>query len=154
MSERKPRGKTAVGTVGGIGAVLLVFVAGYFGFDLGGNSAAGDADSAAPSGTSESSDTCQIAELPEEALETTEDVQSGGPYDFPDNDNSRFGNYEGILPEQDQGYYREYTVITPELDHRGARRIVTGGGTEQDPDVWYYTDDHYESFCEIPDAES
>jgi hypothetical protein len=19
--------------------------------------------------------------------------------------------------------------------------------------VWYYTDDHYESFCEIPDAE-
>ena len=30
---------------------------------------------------------------------------------------------------------------------------VVGGGTEEDPDVWYYTDDHYESFCAIPDAE-
>ena len=31
--------------------------------------------------------------------------------------------------------------------------IVVGGGSDTDPDVWYYTDDHYESFCEIPDAE-
>ena len=29
------------------------------------------------------------------------------------------------------------------LDHRGARRIVTGG---KPPSEYYYTDDHYESF--------
>jgi ribonuclease len=44
-------------------------------------------------------------------------------------------------------------VETPGVGHRGARRIVVGGGSDTDPDVWYYTDDHYESFCEIPDAE-
>ena len=65
----------------------------------------------------------------------------------------RFGNYEGVLPQESRDYYREYTVETPGLNHRGTRRIVTGGGSETDPDVWYYTDDHYESFCSIPDAE-
>src|SRR5699024_12673481 len=79
---------------------------------------------------------------------------AGGPYDYPENDNRHFGNYEGILPEQDYDFYREYTVDTPGLDHRGQRRIITGGGSEQDPEVWYYTDDQYESFCEIPAAES
>ena len=54
---------------------------------------------------------------------------------------------------QSSDFYREYTVETPGLDHRGARRIVTGGGSETDPEVWTFTDDHYESFCEIPDAE-
>lgn len=96
---------------------------------------------------------CEVDSLPVEATHTIEDISSAGPYQFPDNDNTRFGNYEGILPEEELGYYREYTVITPELNHRGPRRIVTGGGTEADPDVWYYTDDHYETFCEIPDAE-
>ena len=76
-----------------------------------------------------------------------------GPYEHPDNDNKRFGNYEGVLPKESKNYYREYTVDSPGVNHRGAKRIVTGGGTETDPDVWYYTDDHYESFCEIPDAE-
>ena len=33
--------------------------------------------------------------------------------------------------------------LTPGLDHRGARRIVTGG---QPPEMYYYTDDHYDSF--------
>ncbi|MFC2592192.1 MAG: ribonuclease domain-containing protein, partial [Corynebacterium matruchotii] len=52
-----------------------------------------------------------------------------------------------------RNYYREYTVDTPGLNHRGKRRIVTGGGSETDPDVWLYTQDHYQSFCVIPDAE-
>ena len=56
---------------------------------------------------------------------------------------SVFQNREGRLPRQARGYYREYTVDTPGLDHRGARRIVTGG---KPPREYYYTDDHYESF--------
>lgn len=105
------------------------------------------------SGFSASTDTCAVATLPDQALDTIEDVLAGGPYDYPADDNQRFGNYEGHLPKQRRNYYREYTVETPGLHHRGERRIVTGGGTETDPDVWYYTDDHYETFCEIPDAE-
>lgn len=54
-----------------------------------------------------------------------------------------FFNREGLLPAKPRGYYREFTVDTPGLSHRGARRIVTGGDP---PEVWYYTDDHYASF--------
>ena len=77
-----------------------------------------------------------------------DDVEAGGPFEYPGKDGSTFGNYEGYLPDESRGYYREYTVETPGLDHRGARRIVTGGGAT-DPEVWYFTDDHYESFCEF-----
>ena len=119
-----------------LGGLALAVVAGYFGFDLGGDG-----------------DTCEMSSLPAEANDTKDDILAGGPYDYPDNDNARFGNYEGRLPQQDKNYYREYTVETPGSKNRGARRIITGGGSETDPDVWYYTDDHYESFCSIPDAE-
>ena len=93
-------------------------------------------------------DPCQ--DLPSEARDTISLVQEGGPYPYPDNDDARFGNYEGVLPDEELGYYREYTVDTPGVSHRGARRIVTGG--EGEPEVWYYTDDHYESFCEVTDV--
>ncbi|WP_047259946.1 ribonuclease domain-containing protein [Corynebacterium uterequi] len=115
-------------------------------------STAPSARSAAGSTAASGLSACPLDTLPDEALETVDDILAGGPYEFPNNDNTRFGNYESILPDEDRSYYREYTVVTPGLDHRGARRIVTGGGSETDPDVWYYTDDHYESFCEIPDA--
>lgn len=78
-----------------------------------------------------------------------EDIEAGGPFEHPQHDGGRFGNYEGILPPEPLGYYREYTVDTPGLNHRGPRRIVTGGDTSVDPDAWYYTSDHYESFCEF-----
>ena len=32
-----------------------------------------------------------------------------------------------LLPAEKRGFYREYTVKTPGLRHRGARRIVCGG---------------------------
>lgn len=86
--------------------------------------------------------------LPVELEPVTEDIEAGGPYDYPDRDGSTFGNREGFLPEEARGYYREFTVRTPGLSHRGAQRVVTGGG-EVDPEVWYYTQDHYESFCEF-----
>ncbi len=59
-------------------------------------------------------------------------------------DGSVFQNREGLLPEAEPGYYREYTVPTPGSEDRGARRLVVGrdGGI-------YYTDDHYESFREV-----
>lgn len=101
-------------------------------------------DSAGKSGVA----TCE--QIPEEAEDVVEDIERGGPFDYPANDGSHFGNYERLLPSQSYNYYREYTVTTPGTRSRGERRIVTGGGTERDPVVWYYTDDHYESFCEIP----
>ena len=70
-------------------------------------------------------------------------IEQGGPFPYPQKDGTTFYNREGRLPAQSQGYYREYTVPTPGLSHRGARRIVTGGNP---PTVYYLTVDHYESF--------
>ena len=70
-------------------------------------------------------------------------IQQGGPFPYPQKDGTTFYNREGKLPAQSQGYYREYTLPTPGLSHRGARRIVTGGNP---PTVYYLTVDHYESF--------
>ncbi len=88
--------------------------------------------------------------LPREARATIALIQRGGPYPH-SKDGSVFGNRERLLPQRPRGYYREYTVDTPGLDHRGAKRIVTGGDP---PDAWYYTDDHYDSFrsFEVPAA--
>ena len=69
-------------------------------------------------------------------------IQQGGRFPYRQ-DGSVFGNREGRLPARERGWYREYTVPTPGLDHRGPRRIVTGGDP---PSEWYYTADHYESF--------
>ncbi len=92
--------------------------------------------------------TCSLRSLPAEAAATVELIEAGGPFPHPRTDGTRFGNYEGRLPQRDRGYYREYTVPTPGLQHRGTRRIVTGG----DPPDFYYTGDHYETFCLIGDA--
>ena len=82
--------------------------------------------------------------LPAEATEMLVLIDAGGPYEYAGKDGSTFGNFEGHLPQQRRGYYREYTVETPGLNHRGARRIVTGSGGE-----FYWTADHYESFERI-----
>ena len=80
--------------------------------------------------------------LPPEARDTIALVQRDGPFPHRQ-DGGVFGNREGRLPRKPRGWYREYTVETPGLRHRGARRIVTGGDP---PREWYYTDDHYDSF--------
>ncbi len=80
--------------------------------------------------------------LPPEARRTLQLIAQGGPYPHRQ-DGSVFSNREGRLPSRPRGYYREYTVDTPGLDHRGTRRIVTGG---QPPSEYYYTGDHYETF--------
>ena len=73
-------------------------------------------------------------------------IQQGGPFPYPSKDGSTFYNREGKLPAQSQGYYREYTVPTPAVSHRGARRIVTGG---HPPTIYYLTLDHYDSFQKL-----
>lgn len=80
--------------------------------------------------------------LPAEARDTLALIAGGGPFPHPQ-DGGVFGNREKRLPAKPRGYYREYTVDTPGLSHRGARRIITGG---QPPEMYYYTDDHYDSF--------
>ena len=82
------------------------------------------------------------AYLPPEAHETLRLIARGGPFPYPQ-DGSVFGNRERRLPGKPRGYYHEYTVDTPGLNHRGTRRIITGG---QPPVIYYYTDDHYDTF--------
>ena len=84
-----------------------------------------------------------LASLPAEARDTLELIDRGGPFPY-DQDDGTFFNYEGILPDRERGYYREYTVVTPGEDDRGARRIVAGADGEL-----YWTRDHYQSFERI-----
>lgn len=95
---------------------------------------------------------CPLATLPPEVTDTVEDIHSNGPFPFPRNDGVVFGNREAHLPDEARGYYREYTVITPGSSHRSVRRIVTGGTQPTDPQEYFYTDDHYDSFCLVTDA--
>ena len=53
----------------------------------------------------------------------------------------RFGNYEGILPEEDGVAYKECDIDTMGADQRGAKRIVFSN-----EGAVYYTEDHYKSF--------
>ena len=84
-----------------------------------------------------------LAQLPPQAADTVALVDSGGPFPY-DQDDSVFGNFEGLLPNEPSGYYREYTVVTPGSSDRGARRIIAGKNDEL-----YWTDDHYQSFSRI-----
>jgi ribonuclease T1 len=83
------------------------------------------------------------AELPAEARETLRLIRQGGPFSY-ERDGTVFGNFEKLLPARERGYYLEYTVKTPGVKSRGARRIVAGRGGEL-----YYTEDHYKSFRRI-----
>ena len=105
----------------------------------------------------------RLQELPAEAQQTLQLIQRGGPYPH-ERDGITFGNYEKQLPAAPRGHYREYTVITPGINHRGARRIVVGCERQQtltrsssllslpqcrEGGSFYYTADHYRSFRRI-----
>lgn len=104
---------------------------------------------------------CDVLDLPATALPVIEDIEAGGPYDYPRNDGVRFQNREQILPDEDRDYYREFTVETPGSTDRGARRLVVGGCGRQTStkpvritacsttNPIYWTDDHYESFRRV-----
>jgi ribonuclease T1 len=84
-----------------------------------------------------------IDELPAEARDTLHAIKHGGPFAFP-RDGVVFNNFEQDLPKHQRGYYREYTVVTPGVNNRGVRRIISGEAGE-----YYYTADHYQTFKRI-----
>ena len=55
-----------------------------------------------------------------------------------------FGNYEGLLPEQNGREYHECDINTLGASSRGAERIIFSNDG-----LIYYTADHYESFTLI-----
>ena len=77
-----------------------------------------------------------FAHLPPEAVHTIHLIANGGPFPHRE-DGTAFGNRFGDLPSN--GEYREYTVATPGLSHRGARRIVA-----RKNGVLFFTACHYE----------
>jgi ribonuclease T1 len=84
-----------------------------------------------------------LAQLPPETRQAVTLIRKGGPYLYA-RDGVVFVNREGQLPREKRGYYREYTVKTPGVRTRGARRIIAGAGGEL-----YYTEDHYNHFVRI-----
>ena len=88
-----------------------------------------------------------VAELPPEGRTVLEQIHHGGPFRY-ERDGVVFGNRERVLPAQPRGYYHEYTVHTPHVKSRGARRIVCGGERTH-PDACFYSDDHYRTFQRI-----
>lgn len=88
-------------------------------------------------------DGIDTADLPREARHVLQLIKRGGPFPFA-KDGAVFGNREGMLPAKSHGYYHEYTVLTPGVRDRGARRIIVGMNGE-----YYYTENHYRSFERI-----
>jgi len=89
-----------------------------------------------------------LVTLPTQAQQTHRLILAGGPFPYR-KDGTVFGNRERLLPLHPRGFYREYTVKTPESRDRGARRIVCGGLRPVVPEACYYTGDHYTSFQRI-----
>ena len=85
-----------------------------------------------------------VAQLPPEGRATLALIKQGGPFPFP-RDGIVFGNYEQRLPARARGYYHEYTIPTPGVHHRGARRLISGGRGGE----YWYTADHYRSFRRV-----
>ncbi|MBG9227225.1 ribonuclease [Corynebacterium diphtheriae] len=148
-AKSTPYHKKPQSLVAAIAGLAIAVAAGYFGLQPSQDS---PEQAPATSAIRPHEGECPVESLPPQVKDTIADITAGGPFDYPDNDGVRFGNYEGHLPRKDRNFYREYTVETPGLHHRGERRIITGGGSKTSPQQWYYTDDHYESFCEIPNA--
>ena len=86
-----------------------------------------------------------LTELPVEGQQTYRLILQGGPFPY-EKDGVVFGNRERLLPRQARGFYREYTVKTPGVRDRGARRMVCGGEVPTRPQACYYSADHYASF--------
>ncbi|MBO1419502.1 ribonuclease domain-containing protein, partial [Streptomyces sp. FH025] len=83
------------------------------------------------------------SKLPSQAQDTLGLIAKGGPYPY-NRDGIVFENRESRLPKKADGYYHEFTVVTPGSNDRGTRRVVTGTSGEQ-----YWSADHYATFQEI-----
>mgnify|MGYP003806703471 FL=1 len=123
--------------------LVLVFAFGLFQLQQGGH-----LDALLNSGGSTQSDSAGYSNLSaqeQELQKTLGRISRNGPFPY-QRDGITFENRERLLPSKPRGYYREYTVDTPGLSHRGPRRVVTGGNP---PVEFYYTEDHYRSFSQI-----
>lgn len=145
-NQSKPHKKTGLSTL--LSFIALIAVAVFFFGDLTSSFFADSTPATSITQTApktSSPDTASTAAITGDAQIdlTLALIQQGGPFPYPNKDGTTFYNREGKLPAQSQGYYREYTVPTPGVSHRGARRIVTGG---HPPKVYYLTVDHYDSF--------
>lgn len=100
----------------------------------------GDAPDAVSTSSTDPAAAFTVTDLPKEAQETLALIDRGGPYPYRQ-DNAVFGNRERLLPAKSNGYYHEFTVMTPGEADRGPRRLVRGAEGET-----YYTSDHYASF--------
>ena len=56
----------------------------------------------------------------------------------------RFGNREGLLPQKDGRTYTECDLDTNGAKSRGAKRLVFSND-----DLYFYTEDHYETFDQV-----
>lgn len=74
--------------------------------------------------------------LPIEAIDVIHRIANGGPFLFPQ-DGTPFRNRFGDLPSR--GDYLEFTVPTPRVSNRGARRIVARYNG-----ILFFTACHYE----------
>ena len=126
---------------------LITALALVFAFSYSNNSQA--RDSSVKAGASTNIGVIAVSELPKQGRETLELIRRGGPHPYT-KDGTVFGNRERILPKENRGYYKEFTVKTPGSRDRGARRIVCGGNlTNPVASICYYTADHYASFKRI-----
>jgi ribonuclease T1 len=134
-SEPTPaKGRLWLALLGVLALAVLTWALNQGGFSGGGRD--GDADPGALPAVA-------LSALPEEARHTVTLIEAGGPFPY-DRDGDVFENRERLLPREPTGYYHEYTVPTPGAGDRGARRIITGGGSEM-----YWTEDHYRTFERI-----
>ena len=92
-------------------------------------------------------DLIALSDLPVQGQKTYRLILQGGPFPYI-KDAMVFGNRERLLPMRPRGYYREYTVQTPESRDRGTKRIICGGPATA-PETCFYTTDHYASFRKI-----
>lgn len=90
------------------------------------------------------SQNCLEVELTKQVVDSALNrIASGGKFPHR-NDGSIFKNLEGLLPEQNTGFYREFVHPTPGVAGPGPMRIVTG----QNGQMWF-TPDHYKTFIPI-----
>lgn len=153
-------GKKLLATVGGL---VVVLIAGLLGINLSGSDEAATPSTTATStvtssasapatpgsSTAQPTSSAATAAIPAHVWETLALIEAD---EWPPNDGSgtrggsHFGNYEGLLPEQDaRGREIDYLEWDVNLKlpnrSRDAERIVTGSDNSA-----YYTDDHYSSF--------
>ncbi len=79
----------------------------------------------------------EYALLPAEAKQVLDVIMLGGPLAYPRHDGNLFRNRSGDLPGTAE--YREFTVPTPGVATRGARRLVIRGNG-----MTFFTACHYD----------